>query len=65
MSTALWVIFWVLAVFVGSLMISLVVAAFIRVGGSGYGPDRVRDPGSAGGGEPPGLRAQGDEPETG
>ncbi len=43
MSTALWVIFWILAVFVGSLICSLVIAALIRAGGADQSHDSVRD----------------------
>lgn len=69
-SIALWTVFWILAVFVGSLIISLVIAAFIRAGGSGgQSPDGLRERGSASGDAPPetrdpatGQRAQDEEP---
>ncbi|MGI5126195.1 hypothetical protein ACQEVB_05200 [Pseudonocardia sp. CA-107938] len=56
MSTALWVVFWVLAVFVGSLVFSLLIAAFIRAGGSGHSPDGFGNGGPAGRREPPQRR---------
>jgi hypothetical protein len=71
-STALWVVFWVLAVMLGSLVFSLLIAAFIRAGGSGYSSDGFGDGGPAGGGDPPqrsdpsaGAGPQGEEPDAG
>ena len=72
MSTALWVVFWVLAVLVGSLIFSLLIAAFIRTGGSGYSSNGFGDGGPAGSGEAPehrdptaGPGHEGEEPDAG
>lgn len=62
-TVVLWVVFWVLAAFVGSLIFSLLIAAFIRAGTGDESPYGRRERGPAGSGGAPERAEPGSDPD--